>query len=50
MMPHPERALLSHHHPDFHRRAALARRRGEALTTFGPTLRMFRNAVEAAKQ
>ncbi len=50
MMPHPERALLSHHHPDFHRRTALARRRGEALTAFGPTLRMFRNAVEATEQ
>ena len=48
MMPHPERALLTHHHPDFHRKAVLARREGQALPEFGPTLRMFQNAVTAA--
>lgn len=45
MMPHPERALLSHHHPDFHRQAVLARREGRALPTFGPTLKLFENAM-----
>lgn len=47
MMPHPERALLSHHHPDFHRRAALARRDGRDLPAFSPTLKLFENAVAA---
>jgi len=48
MMPHPERALLSHHHPDYHRQAVLARRDGRALPDFGPTLTLFQNAVKAA--
>lgn len=48
MMPHPERALLSHHHPDFHRQAALARREGRVLPEFGPSLQLFQNAVAAA--
>lgn len=48
MMPHPERALLSHHHPDYHRQAVLARREGRSLPEFGPTLTMFQNAVKAA--
>ena len=47
MMPHPERALLSHHHPDFHRQAVLARREGRSLPEFGPTLKLFENAVAA---
>ena len=47
MMPHPERALLSHHHPDFHRQSVLARREGRSLPEFGPTLKLFKNAVAA---
>ncbi len=47
MMPHPERALLSHHHPDFHRQVVLARREGRDLPAFGPTLKLFENAVTA---
>lgn len=47
MMPHPERALLSHHHPDFHRQSVLAKREGRDLPEFGPTLKLFENAVAA---
>ena len=47
MMPHPERALLSHHHPDYHRQSVLAKREGRSLSAFGPTLKLFENAVAA---
>lgn len=46
IMPHPERALLSTHHPLWTLTKEKLLREGKKLPHFSPSLKLFRNAVE----
>lgn len=46
MMPHPERAIFSHHHPNWTQMREAARRQARTLEEFSPSLQLFKNAVQ----
>jgi phosphoribosylformylglycinamidine synthase len=50
LMPHPERAMFSHHLPDWQLQKEINKRKGKNLPKEGPGFQIFKNAVNYFKK